>query len=199
MSTPASTSALAVTLTPAEQARLEHAAARRAQRLDRREKWAEILIGGGFVAAAAALLAAGPAPGALPWPVLGLLVAVFAVVARVRFDVGAGFTVPTQLVFMPMLTLLPAAVVAAAPGVAFLPSGLPDILRRRTPIARLALSAGDSWFAVGPALVLVAFGDTAGGASAWWVYAAAVAAQLTGDFAMSWLRELIHGGGASPR
>src|SRR3954464_15917396 len=114
MSTPASTSALAVTLTPAEQARLERAAARRAQRLDRREKWAEILIGGGFVAAAAALLAAGRAPGSRPWPVVGVVVVVCAVVARVRFDVGAGVAVPTQLVFMPMLTHFPAALVSAA-------------------------------------------------------------------------------------
>ena len=41
------------------------------------------------------------------------LVVAYALVRQVRFDIGAGFAVPTQLVFVPMLFLLPAD--AAAP------------------------------------------------------------------------------------
>jgi HD-GYP domain-containing protein (c-di-GMP phosphodiesterase class II) len=192
MSTTAPTSTLAVALTPGEQRRLEEATARRVRALDRRERWAEIVVGGGFAAVAAALVAAAPAASE-SWGVVALLVGAFAVLAWVRFDVGAGFTVPTQLIFMPMLVLLPAGLVPAAVALGFVLSGVPDVVARRVPPGRLALRAGDSWFAVGPAVVLLLAGAAPGVIAPWWVYVAAIAAQLAGDFAMSWLRDLIHG------
>ena len=39
------------------------------------------------------------------------LIAAYALTQRVQFDVGAGYTVPSQLVFMPMLLLAPPALV----------------------------------------------------------------------------------------
>ena len=43
--------------------------------------------------------------------VLVLLVVAYALAARVEFEVGSGFAVPTQVVFVPMLFLLPVALV----------------------------------------------------------------------------------------
>src|SRR4051812_10392712 len=196
MSAPAPASTLAVELTPDEQHRLEEASTRRARNLDRRERWAEVLVGGGFVAAAGALLSIG-AP-AMPWGTLALLVVVFAVLARVRFDVGAGFTVPTQLILMPMVVLLPPQLVPAAAAAGFVLSGVPDALAGRIPPGRLALRLADSWFAVGPAAVMLLAGTEPGAIAAWWVYVAAVLAQLAADYGMSCLRDVIHGE-ADPR
>ncbi len=196
MSASAAASALAVELTPDEQQRLEQATVRRSRSLDRRERWAEVVVGGGFVAVAGALVVAVP-PHA-PWGTVAVLVACLAVLARVRFDVGAGFTVPTQLVFMPMLVLLPAGIVPAAAAAGFLLSGVPDVLARRVAPGRVALRVGDSWFAVGPALVLLLADARPGEIGPWWLYAAVVAAQLAADFAISCLRDVIHGE-ADPR
>ena len=66
----------------------------------------------------AALFAAAAGPGCWPatrWPappgLAALLIAVYAVVGRIEFPVGAGYVVPTQLILVPMLLMLPPAVV----------------------------------------------------------------------------------------
>ena len=41
----------------------------------------------------------------------------YALVARIEFPVGAGYVVPTQLVLVPMLLVLPPAAVPAAVGI----------------------------------------------------------------------------------
>jgi HD-GYP domain-containing protein (c-di-GMP phosphodiesterase class II) len=189
---------LAAVLSPDGRQRIEEAAVRRTRRLARREVVAEGLVGGGFVVAATALAATGPAPAALPWATLALLVACFAVLARVRFDVGAGFTVPTQLLFVPMLFLLPAHVAPAAVASGFVLAGLPDVARRRLPAGRLAFRLGDSWFSLGPALVLVLHGAGAARIADWWLYLAALGAQFAFDFAASWARDTLHGDAPSP-
>src|SRR4029079_17115164 len=86
---------LAVGLSPDGRQRIEEATVRRSRRLARGEIVAQGLVGGVFVVAASALAATGPSPVDLPWGALALLVVCFAILARVRFDVGAGFTVPT--------------------------------------------------------------------------------------------------------
>jgi HD-GYP domain-containing protein (c-di-GMP phosphodiesterase class II) len=195
----ASTSGLAIELSLDEQHRLAEAAARRSRGLARREVLAEALAGGGFAAACVALLAAGPPLGALPWARIALLAVCFAVLARVRFDVGAGFTVPTQLVFVPMLFLLPPETVPAIVAAGFMLAGVPEVARGRLPIGRLTLRLGDSWFSVGPAVLIALHGGGGAEVADSWLYAGALAAQLAGDFAASWIRDAIHGGGGSPR
>ena len=143
----------------------------------------------GSVAAAAALAATGPAPADLPWGAFALLVVCFALLARVRFDVGAGFTVPTQLLFVPMLFLLPAQIVPLAVAAGFVLAGAPEVIRGRLPAGRLALRLGDSWFSLGPALLLALHGggDRARGGLV--ALRAALPAQLAVDFAASWARD----------
>jgi HD-GYP domain-containing protein (c-di-GMP phosphodiesterase class II) len=190
---------LAVGLSADGRERIERATVRRSLRPARRELLAEATVGGGFVAAAAALAATGPAPADLPWGAIAVLVACYATLARVRFVVGAGFTVPTQLLFVPMLLLLAPQIVPLAVAAGFVLAGLPDVLRGRLPALRLAFRVGDSWFSLGPAVLLALHGGGGPRLADWWLYAAALVAQLVVDFAASWVRDNLHGDAPSPR
>ena len=113
----------------------------------------------------------------------------YAAVSRVRFAVGYGYTVPTQLVLVPMLFLLPPStvplVVAAGIGLA----ALPDYVTRRTHPDRALLVLGDAWESVGPALVFALAGGGDGGWEDWPIYVGALAAQFSFDATASTLRE----------
>ena len=77
--------------------------------------------------------------------------------SRAEFDTGSGFTVPSQLAFVPLLfTLPPALVPLAVPCSAGLLAKLPASLRGELRAVRLLAVFGNSWFVIGPALVLVA-------------------------------------------
>jgi HD-GYP domain-containing protein (c-di-GMP phosphodiesterase class II) len=156
------------------------------QRLASRERRVEAALAVAFAAAVAvlALLFDGrevPAGHAIP------LVIAYACAARVRFPVGAGYTAPTQLVFVGMLVLLPAASVPLLVCAALVLSRLPDYVARHS-AERVLLVPGDAWHAVGPALVLGLAGDQALGWQDWPVLAAAVAAQLATDAGVSMVR-----------
>lgn len=87
----------------------------------------DFLAHGGL--AAVFLLLAGTLAATAEWrPGLNLglamtLVAAFALVGTVEFEIGAGYTVPTQLVLVPMLFLLPAAIVPLLVALSFLLGG----------------------------------------------------------------------------
>src|SRR5690349_16881005 len=89
---------------------IDHSRARRQRHAERREALAEAAVGTGFVAAALAMWTALPHAGLNPWLAtwLGLLCALL---VGVEFEVGEGCTRPVQLAFVPMLLLLPPAVV----------------------------------------------------------------------------------------
>src|SRR6478735_6289537 len=87
---------------------IEDASARKTAPLSRRELRTDAGLGALLLVAVAVL-----APSARTLSPLGAiaLIAVYALTQRVQFDVGAGYTVPSQLVFMPMLLLAPPALV----------------------------------------------------------------------------------------
>jgi len=182
----------AYTVSPHEQELLEAAATRVSAGLDARERAAELVVGGGFVAAAAALFATSDA-GHPSWTVYAALVLSLAFLARVRFNVGSGFTVPTQLVFVPMLFVLPAGHVPVCAAIAFVLGSVPEVASRRWSPSRLALRLGDAWFSVGPALVLAIAGGHGSSHRWWWLCPLAFVAQIAGDFLASCARELING------
>jgi HD-GYP domain-containing protein (c-di-GMP phosphodiesterase class II) len=183
----------AYTVPPQEQERLEEAAQRVRTRLDTRELIAELIVGGTLVLVAGTLWASGGDDGPR-WPVYLAFIGVLAAMARVRFAVGSGFTVPTQLVFVPMLFLLPPEHLPACVAAGFVLSSVPDVVRGHWSPARLALRIGDVWFSVGPALVVL----LAGGAhdqERWWLLCPlAFLAQVAGDFLATAVRELINRG-----
>ena len=87
---------------------VEQTRARVARSLGTRDFMATVASGTCFLAVTAALVAwlplERPAAG---YAVAVLLVLCYAVAARVQFEVGFAFAVPTQLIFVPMLFLLP--------------------------------------------------------------------------------------------
>ena len=166
-------------------------------RLADRDRSATALLAGGFLAAALAtalLLDSVRSPSALV--VLGLAAAyVFAL--RIEFEIGTGSAIPTQIVLVPMLFLLP---VGAVPLVvaACLVAGYVLDSRDGIHLDRVLLRLVNSWHAVGPALVLGLAGESAPSWSHLWLYALALGAQWVFDFAACATRDWL-GLGVSPR
>lgn len=148
---------------------------------------AETLGAGAFIACAAALVAFGGAEGFSAGTALVYVLGI-AVASNVRIDVGPGFTVPTQAVFVPMLFALPPATVPLLVAPALAVGMLPDVLRGRIAPSWLLTAASNSWFALGPALVLVLAGDNSPDGQ-FGILALALAAQFMVDFAAAAVRD----------
>src|ERR1700760_1347256 len=91
----------------------------RARQASERELLVDAIAAALFVVVAGVLLFAAGAVhprGGVPAGTAALLIAVYALVARIEFPVGAGYVVPTQLVLVPMLLIVPPAAVPAAVG-----------------------------------------------------------------------------------
>src|SRR5690242_19679332 len=91
--------------------RLGEKAARRKRRLAGREATGIALLVAGFPVPAFVLALVADSDRALSWPLAAVFVAAYAVVARIEFPSGSGYAVPSQLVFVPMLLLLPTPLV----------------------------------------------------------------------------------------
>jgi HD-GYP domain-containing protein (c-di-GMP phosphodiesterase class II) len=132
--------------------------------------------------------------GGFPNPLTLLLFsAVYAVLSRAEFEIGATSAIPTQLVFVPMLFCLPVGWVPVAVAVGSLLRIGWDAYthRRRGPVATIALL--NSWYSLGPVLVfaLAGDGDTPRW-GAWPVYIAALLSQFVTDTVIGavWQRAL---------
>lgn len=168
----------------------------RARPLDRRLAGAETLGTILFFAAAAVL---GAVAGVGHVPVLTVLVyaIAIAIASNVRFDVGAGFTVPTQAVFVPMLFALPPALVPLVTPVALAVGMLPSVFSRRISPSWLLTAAGNSWFVFGPVLVLLATGETSPDGRVG-ILVAALLAQFAFDFGAAAIRDRLFEGTVDP-
>jgi putative nucleotidyltransferase with HDIG domain len=165
---------------------------RDSRRLVRREVLAEALVAGGFVVAAVALLALQP-PHSLDLGAAAIATVALAVATRVRFYVSSGFTLPTQLAYVPLAFAVPVALGPVCVLLAFLLAAVPDVLAGRARPRRALLCLGNSWFSIGPAAVFAVAGVRPSAASAT-VLLAALLAQLGGDFAVSSLRDMLETG-----
>ncbi|HSZ70500.1 MAG TPA: HD-GYP domain-containing protein [Solirubrobacteraceae bacterium] len=161
---------------------------REGQQISLAERRGELLVGGAFVCAALALALTGSNARSLSLPIAALYVLGLAAAGHIRIDVGSGFTVPTQAVFVPMLFAIPVALVPLLVALALALGMLPAVLARRVSPSRLLSVPANSWFALGPALVL-ALADEPRPDTAPLVLALALLAQFAGDFAASALRE----------
>jgi len=153
-------------------------------------------IDAALVVAAAGLLFAVGHRGPVDPLDFALLVLATAVLGRLEFEVGSGFTVPTQLAFVPLLFILPPAVVPLAVIAAAMLDRLPDLLRGRWHPQRLLTSIGDTSFALGPSLVFVLAGISEPSLADWPIYALALAAQFAGNLATTTLGEWMARGDA---
>jgi putative nucleotidyltransferase with HDIG domain len=172
----------------------EEARTRRATRLTRRERAVEFAVGGSFLVAALALLLLGHGGRPFDWADAAITVVSLGAASMVVFEVGSTYTMPVQLVFVPMLFVLPAPAVPLCVGVALMLPKLADALLGRRPIGRSLMAFGDSWFALGPALLFTVAATGAPDGSDWPLYLAALLAQFVVDFAASSLRDFLNGG-----
>jgi putative nucleotidyltransferase with HDIG domain len=175
-----------------DEAQLAETLERDTTALTRRERTTEIFVAAAFVAAVAGLFAVRP-PHGFDLLAPGLCVLVLAVATRVQFHIASGFTVPTQLGFVPLLFVVPVAVAPLAVALALALARLPEVLRGQAAPGRLLHAFGNSWFAIGPALVLVAC-DTEASRASIGVLVLALLAQFAVDFVVSSARTAIESG-----
>ena len=168
-------------ISPAVQRLLEAANERRGKRLLAREQVGDGLFTIAFLIAAVALVLLAPAEREFSVGLALALVVAYAVVAGAEFPSGTGRAVPTQIVFVPMLLLLPTPVVPLLVAVALLLTSTVQAARGQVSSQRVLLSIADAWMALGPALVLVLFGAQTPDWSDWPIYVAALAAQVALD------------------
>ncbi|HUO70896.1 MAG TPA: HD-GYP domain-containing protein [Solirubrobacteraceae bacterium] len=122
-----------------------------------RERVAELVMSVGFVAAVSGLWAISPPSHFQALPA-ALCIVVLALATMIEFDTPFGFTVPTQLAFVPLVFAVPAAIVPVAVLAALLLGQTPDLFGGRFQARRLLTTPGNAWFAIGPALVFALAG-----------------------------------------
>jgi HD-GYP domain-containing protein (c-di-GMP phosphodiesterase class II) len=160
--------------------------------MPRRELWAEAIVALAFVAVAVPLAALTPQTGSRSPAVALLFVALYGLITRIEFDVGSGYGFPCQLVLVPMLYAVPPGWVPLLVAGGWILGRLPDVVTGTRNLDRAIPAVGNSWHAVGPALVFALANITTPRWSEWALLLAALAAQLACDLAASvgreWLR-----------
>jgi HD-GYP domain-containing protein (c-di-GMP phosphodiesterase class II) len=159
------------------------------RRLGRKERRVELAAGVLFAMAAISLQLLFPDDRSFSPFLAFALVGAYAIAARVRFHIGTGYTVPTQPFFIAMLFLLPTSSVPLFVATGFLLADLPDYLRRRINPERAMFAFGDSWHAIGPALVFMIAGIGEADLADWPIYLLALASQFGIDLITITVRE----------
>jgi putative nucleotidyltransferase with HDIG domain len=154
-----------------------------------RERVAELCFSALTLAAAAGIALGFGSPHAFALGPALILSAAYVAAKRVEFAVGAAYTIPTQLVFVPMLFLLPTPIAPLVVICASTLALLPSVLQGKKHPDRFLLGAGDAAYSIPPALVLLAGHAQTPSLSHWPVYVGALAAQLAFDPLFSTLRE----------
>ncbi|HEX5780276.1 MAG TPA: HD-GYP domain-containing protein [Solirubrobacteraceae bacterium] len=181
-------------LDAAAERRYEETYERRSRRLDRLELLFAVGLSAGFLVLAVALAwFATPAREFSPLIALAF-VAAYAFAARIEFSSGTGFAVPTQLLFVPMLLLLPTPLVPLLVALANFGSAVYDARRDDLTPGRVLFSPVDAIFALAPAVVLVAADAQTPALEHLPIYVLALAAQFASEFVVYAVRgRVFHG------
>ena len=135
-----------------EQELLEDTLRQSAQPIRRRDALVAVVSGIGLASSVAAVWMIAPPHAFAILPALICLL-VFAVSATIPFDTPLGFTVPTQLAFVPLLFAMPVALVPIGVMVAFVLAMSMNVFRGRVRPSRLLLQLCNGWFSIGPVAV----------------------------------------------
>jgi HD-GYP domain-containing protein (c-di-GMP phosphodiesterase class II) len=172
----------------------EAASTRKAAPLSMRELRVDGLLGALLLVAVAAIALVAPSERSLSPLGAVALVCAFALTQRIQFDAGTGYTVPSQLVFIPMLVIAPPALVPLLVAASFLVGRLPRYLRGDVHPSRLVFILADSIYAVGPAVVIAALAPGRLDLGDWPVLALALIAQALCDAGVTVVRDKVaHG------
>jgi hypothetical protein len=136
-----------------DQQMLEETLRRPGSGMTGREILAGVLSAAGFFAAVAGVWLVQD-PDSFPVVSAVVCLLVLALSMRIRFDTPLGFTVPTQLAFVPLVFAAPSAIVPLAVVLAFMIAMAPDVAAGRLRASRLLNAPSNSWFSLGPVAVL---------------------------------------------
>jgi HD-GYP domain-containing protein (c-di-GMP phosphodiesterase class II) len=181
MSSAAPTTPRSVLLDPDEQRVIEERRARRLHRLARRELLSFAIFAAGFVGAALLLALLVPTHRHPSIPAVLVLIAAYAAAFRLDFEIGSGSAIPTELVLVPMLFVLPVGFVPFAVAAGVVLGSLDEHLRGSLSLGRVPMRLVVAWHAVGPALVLAIAGERGPRLSDWPLYVVALFAQFAVD------------------
>jgi HD-GYP domain-containing protein (c-di-GMP phosphodiesterase class II) len=172
----------------------EDASTRETARLSPRELRTDAALGAVLLLGVAALAIFAPSQRELSALGAVALIAAYALTQGIQFYVGAGYTVPSQLVFMPMLVLAPPGLVPLLVAAGFLVGRLPRQMRGDVHPSRLLFVLPDSLYALGPAIVVALLAPGPIGLDDWPVLGLALVAQGVCDAGVTVLRDkLSHG------
>jgi signal transduction histidine kinase/CheY-like chemotaxis protein len=189
--------------TPAAQSLLRlgrerHADGEQARRLFRTEAAGAAI----FLAAAGLLAALSTSVRHFSLSAVAAVVVTYVIARRVQFPVGSAWTAPTELVFVPMLFVLPTPFVPLVVAACSVLERVPLVARGHLGPTRLLAAVGDSAYALGPVLVLVLAHAQTFEWGHWPLYIAAFAAQIAFDLAAgltrTWFAEGVRPSGQLP-
>jgi HD-GYP domain-containing protein (c-di-GMP phosphodiesterase class II) len=167
---------------------------RRKQRMDARERVVDTLSALLFLAVAVAIAVFVQDERDTDLALIVCLVIGYAVVSQVRFEYGDLYMSAEELVFVPLLFLAPLDLVPLLAALAAVLATLPEYVRGEWSRDRWITCISDSWFSIGPVLVLVAFAPGPPSLDHLGIYLGALAAMSFSDFAWSLTRDrLLHG------
>jgi HD-GYP domain-containing protein (c-di-GMP phosphodiesterase class II) len=189
VSTAATTPAAPIGLDPEEQRVIEERRARRLQRLARRELVSIAVLAGGFLVAAASTVAYFPSERSPALPAVAVLILAYAAAFRLDFEVGNGSAVPTELIFVPMLFVLPVGWVPFAVAGATVIGSLDECARGELRFTRVPIRIVNAWYSLGPVLVLGLAGERGPRLSDWPLYVLALLSQFLVDALSAAVRE----------
>jgi HD-GYP domain-containing protein (c-di-GMP phosphodiesterase class II) len=115
---------------------------------------------------------------------LVVIVGLFALASRTEFEIATGVAVPTELVLVPALFILPVTLVPLAVAAGHVLGHLPQMLKRKLAVERGVVLVAYARHAVAPALVLLAAGEPSASSASAGVLLLALSAQLISDFGL---------------
>jgi HD-GYP domain-containing protein (c-di-GMP phosphodiesterase class II) len=152
----------------------------------------EVAAAAGFLVAAFAVALFAPVDRSFSWPTVAVVAVVFLAARHTNFLVGSASTWPAQLVFIPMLFVLPLRLVpllaAAIMVLDLVPTFITGNRSLTQKVAQTASRIGDTWYTLGPVAVLLAFSAQRFAWSHWPIYLLAFAAQVGLDAGSGLLR-----------
>ncbi len=131
---------------------LEDHLRQRAEPMNRREALASLTSAAAFAAAVAAVWSIAP-PRAFAIAPAVICMLVLALSITIQFDTPFGFTVPSQLAFVPLLFAMPIALVPIAVTGAFVIAMSGSVVTGNVRPSRWLLQLSNGWFAIGPVAV----------------------------------------------
>ncbi len=183
----------------ATERRIEESYARRRRPLERRELLYSLPLIFCFLAGAVALALLAEPARELSVPLAIAFVGAYIFAEGIQFSTGGGFTVPSQLVLVPMLLLLPTPLVPLFVALAMVLMALRETVQHGDSPGRGLLTVADAWFALAPAAVLVALGAQEPDLAHWPAYVVALASQLVANAGVFCIRAGLGGDGTPVR